>query len=862
MNTIFNVLDYGAKGNGIADDTRAIQQAINAAASAGGGEVWVPPGTYLVSGPNADGACVTLKTNVHLVGSGPAETVLKLADGSSSSIDGIVRASALHNTLNASVANLTIDGNQSQTSGTVHGLVTGTDTNLDAHTINFAVSSVVMANCSGDGLLANALTIDLQVSDSLAADNGNDGFSTRFLNVSYQHQSDSVEFVDNEAARNGGDGVDFQYGYFSTVDNLKSHENGANGVVLEWLPLDTPYKSEARLTYGDVYDNGGAGVVVRTLTPNFYWVAAHDNGAAGFSFEGASSAYVNQSELRNNQQSASEGATAAELVVKGYMDADGTLHRATGRLDIVLSSLLGEGKATVGIAVEDSLGNSLSLVTPIVIAETVFSGFESATTGLDNPLLENYMMNRVYGTDQADVLDAAVGSAALFGGGGKDTLVGGEFADRLSGGADGDTLTGGDGADVFVFAQASDSSRSGSSAAFDTLTDLLPGVDHLDLTALGLQGVGDGLNGTVALSYDSSQGLTYLRSLATDGPSQGFQVALAGDYRNELSGGDFVSLRQGTDHADTLDETAAGAATVLRGGGGDDEITGGAAANQLVGGAGADSLTGNDGVDVFVYEQVTDSFVNDRTGVASVDEIHDFGPYGFGDRPDMDRIDVTALGFTGLGDGHGGTLALTEGPDASVLLQSLDADSDGNRFALQLDKAADLSRYGIPLTEGFYFTPGPGLPTPALTIHGTQGSDLMVHGEEHTEMLGEGGNDVLYGGGGDDILDGGLGQDKLHGESGADTFRFVTLADSVRGDNDLITDFLAFKDKVDVSAPGYTGLGNGTDGTIKLVYNSDLDRTYIKNFDADASGERFEITLLGGLERHLGAENFIFAEQG
>lgn len=83
------------------------------------------------------------------------------------------------------------------------------------------------------------------------------------------------------------------------------------------------HKSDARLMYSDVSANGGA------------------------------------------------GATAAELLVKGYVDANGTLHRPGGWLDIDLSSLLGEGKATVGIAVEDSLG----LVAPVVIAGTVFSGF-------------------------------------------------------------------------------------------------------------------------------------------------------------------------------------------------------------------------------------------------------------------------------------------------------------------------------------------------------------------------------------------------------------------------------------------------------------------------------------------------------
>lgn len=40
---------YGAVGNGITDDTVAIQAALNAAATAGGGEVWVPNGTWPIS---------------------------------------------------------------------------------------------------------------------------------------------------------------------------------------------------------------------------------------------------------------------------------------------------------------------------------------------------------------------------------------------------------------------------------------------------------------------------------------------------------------------------------------------------------------------------------------------------------------------------------------------------------------------------------------------------------------------------------------------------------------------------------------------------------------------------------------------
>jgi hypothetical protein len=47
--TVYNVLDYGATGNGTTNDAASVQSAINVANTAGGGTVYLPPGTYLVS---------------------------------------------------------------------------------------------------------------------------------------------------------------------------------------------------------------------------------------------------------------------------------------------------------------------------------------------------------------------------------------------------------------------------------------------------------------------------------------------------------------------------------------------------------------------------------------------------------------------------------------------------------------------------------------------------------------------------------------------------------------------------------------------------------------------------------------------
>jgi len=47
---ILNVKGFGAKGDGVTDDTEAIQNAIDTVAAAGGGIVWLPEGHYKISG--------------------------------------------------------------------------------------------------------------------------------------------------------------------------------------------------------------------------------------------------------------------------------------------------------------------------------------------------------------------------------------------------------------------------------------------------------------------------------------------------------------------------------------------------------------------------------------------------------------------------------------------------------------------------------------------------------------------------------------------------------------------------------------------------------------------------------------------
>lgn len=67
---------FGAKGDGVTDDTAAINTAIDVIHSHGGGIVNFPSGTYYVSPQGAGDACITVKyDNIHLRGSGEASVI-------------------------------------------------------------------------------------------------------------------------------------------------------------------------------------------------------------------------------------------------------------------------------------------------------------------------------------------------------------------------------------------------------------------------------------------------------------------------------------------------------------------------------------------------------------------------------------------------------------------------------------------------------------------------------------------------------------------------------------------------------------------------------------------------------------------
>ncbi|MCL6703955.1 calcium-binding protein [Pseudomonas sp. T1.Ur] len=181
-------------------------------------------------------------------------------------------------------------------------------------------------------------------------------------------------------------------------------------------------------------------------------------------------------------------------------------------------------------------------------------------------------------------------------------------------------------------------------------------------------------------------------------------------------------------------------------------------------------------------------------------------------------------------------------PDGKMLLGGTAFANGGSDFAVvQLN--ADGS-----LDTTFGSTDG------SARLVGSSGSDLLKGLET---------DEILRGLAGDDVLQGNLGRDLLSGGAGHDVFKYTSVADSFRtagtSSSDRILDFNPSEDRIDLSTLGFTGIGDGYDGTLAIRSNADHTRTYLKSFEANAEGQRFELLVDGDFVAQLDDSNLVFS---
>jgi parallel beta-helix repeat protein len=446
-------------------------------------------------------------------------------------------------------------------------------------------------------------------------------------------------------------------GQLLVKDNL-AYDNILNGVLVQG--------SGTTVSGGEVYDNGGAGVLV--LASNFLitGIDVHDNADSGIYLNGSTYGTVSYNNVHNNSLAAA--GPEIELYGNGKVNAPSTSAYNT----VSHNTITGSDLATYGILESQVVHDNV--FTDNIISHTTLGSIVAVASSEVSGNTDSVLR---YGSSANDKLSGGITRDVMYGGAGNDTLNGGSNADTLVGGIGIDKLTGGLGDDVFRFTGLSESYRTAGKSYADVITDFDVAHDKIDLasSALSLTVLGNGHNGTLQLAYNEAKNVTYLKNFDENSLGQRFELTLNGNYLNTFTNANLQKRIDGTSGNDTL--TGSSGDETLLGGAGRDTLKGGAGADRIIGGAGGDTLTGGTGADTFVF---TDALHSTRTGNTTLrDTITDFNAL------ENDKIELTALNFTGLGNGHNGTLKVVLNAAGTLTaLKSLDANSDGSYFEIML----------------------------------------------------------------------------------------------------------------------------------------------------------------------------------
>jgi hypothetical protein len=145
---VFNALDFGAIGDGVANDTAAIQAAVNAST---GNTLYIPAGTYLVS------SSINLKSNLNIIGT-KNNTVIKIANGTYGAATQVfvsTPADGAGAKTNVTLSNLVIDGNKGNIGTSRNPIITWFEGS------NYTISNCRFQNC--EGICLNISTVSENV---------------------------------------------------------------------------------------------------------------------------------------------------------------------------------------------------------------------------------------------------------------------------------------------------------------------------------------------------------------------------------------------------------------------------------------------------------------------------------------------------------------------------------------------------------------------------------------------------------------------------------------------------------------------------------------------------------------------------
>ena len=532
-----------------AEQTAAIQTALDTVAGHAGGKVALSAGTFIIApGPRPQDGALKIGSMTELYGAGLGATVLQLADGTAS-VTGILRTTSgravadgtVTTTHDVYVHDLTIDGNKAGNTGVTDGFYCGPRPGSAQADNNITLDHVEVRNVTRYGFDPHEQTINLTISNSLSHDNGVDGFTLDFCSY--------VNLINNAAYNNGRHG--FNIVTSSAHLNLSGNDaygNGATGITVQTGDNEIrAWTHDVTISGGHVTGNGLDGISIRqTESATVTGVTADANGGNGISMWGVSGGNM----FANTVTGVPFGFDAQKAA--GYVQTFGDTDPINDRYI-----------ASAGVYINGVLQS------PPDISFGASPWNYWVTDGAET----------IIGSTAADAIAADSGNDNVFGGGGDDTLYGNDGNDVLDGGVGRDNLIGGLGDDTLVTNDRLDTLNGG--AGFDT-------ADY---------------------SQFSSAVFVNLASTAQGAWTQGTSYTDHGETLENAGTLVLIEAATGTVYADTLlgdarDNTFDGGAgnDKIVGGAGNDTLIGGAGNDRLSGGTGNDTLSGGTGTDLFMFE--------------------------------------------------------------------------------------------------------------------------------------------------------------------------------------------------------------------------------------------------------------------
>lgn len=661
MAGIFNVFDFGATPDDLTDDSAAIQAAIDAAYAAGGGTVYIPAGTFIMSGDKANPSegCIEVRSNVTLTGAGAGNTVLKLADNYNERINGMIRTPVDESASNVTISNLTIDGNRANNTGHQAGIITGVKANDEGlvHE-NITISGVEVMNCTAYGVNPHEVTYNLTIENCVSHDNGKDGFVADYVVGGV--------YRNNVAYNNDRHGFNIQNSSSDIVlENNTAYDNGLGatggaGIVIQRSDIfpdgaDTiPWVTNIQIIGGEYYGNSREGILIK-LSDNVEVSGAniHDNMRQGIRVEGATNTSIHDSEIYNNSQE-SPGAydeINIRLRLDDVVDPPRTYY--SENTEIYDNNIHSDGTSRYGI--REELSNSTA----------------------SNPSGTVVHDNTVTGSVSGDVYVPPYGAT--------------EGDDYFYGTTSGDNFAGLGGNDSYVVNHTADIVTEQANGGADTVIaklnyTLTANVENLQLVGEAIRGTGNDLDNIII----GNAGANELEGLGgndlLDGRG-GADKMQGGDGNDVYYVDDVLDTIVEKDHAglggiDTVYSSvshtlAAEVEKLVLQGSGNLSATGNNLANDLTGNDGDNLLDGLGGADTMRGGAGNDTYVIDHSGDVVIenadqgfDTVRSSLNYTLGD-----HLEQLVLTGTAQRDGTGNSLGNTIiGSDGINKLHGMDGD--------------------------------------------------------------------------------------------------------------------------------------------------------------------------------------------